>query len=239
MSKPVEHVLLLALCVATHVFGLVASPTCGLPDPMPDEFFYNGTGCNGNTSADACTGLHCAPGYSGTVSVGCSSSDGTFILSGCFRSKSKGGSKQWVVTVANLAIGLVAVLAMIFCVDPPCGERPDARVQEQGDLGGPQGAEEQPYPPEPAMLPTAVPSVHHDPLIERLPSHVCSLLASSTVLTDDLAEVRNGYCVVCFEGFAPEREVWTLPCRHQFHRDCIDIWLTYGNGCPMCRAVIS
>ena len=57
-------------------------------------------------------------------------------------------------------------------------------------------------------------------------------------------------CVVCLGEYAAGQELRELPCKHFFHRECIDEWLL-GRGrslstpddlrrlpsCPMCKAV--
>ena len=43
-----------------------------------------------------------------------------------------------------------------------------------------------------------------------------------------------GCCVVCLAELGPGQEARRLPCGHEFHRACIDDWLTQGaDGCPM------
>lgn len=46
-------------------------------------------------------------------------------------------------------------------------------------------------------------------------------------------------CVVCQNEFCQDEDVVTLPCDHEFHKDCIQTWLTQNScKCPMCRFVI-
>ncbi|KIR99200.1 hypothetical protein L804_03822 [Cryptococcus deuterogattii 2001/935-1] len=43
-------------------------------------------------------------------------------------------------------------------------------------------------------------------------------------------------CLVCLSGYEPEEDCRILGCRHAFHKDCVDQWLTTGkNSCPACR----
>ena len=57
--------------------------TCTLPSTVPSGYVNGGNGCTGQVSVAACTGLSCASGYTGTPAVKCSTSGGTFDLSGC------------------------------------------------------------------------------------------------------------------------------------------------------------
>lgn len=41
-------------------------------------------------------------------------------------------------------------------------------------------------------------------------------------------------CGVCFHGYRPSQAVRRLPCKHEFHRHCIDSWLSNEhNTCPI------
>jgi len=45
-------------------------------------------------------------------------------------------------------------------------------------------------------------------------------------------------CQVCLCDYVTDEEVRVLNCRHGFHRECIDKWLTEGsNKCPICRGI--
>ncbi|KAK9916631.1 hypothetical protein WJX75_005132 [Coccomyxa subellipsoidea] len=42
-------------------------------------------------------------------------------------------------------------------------------------------------------------------------------------------------CPICLEDFSPGAVLHRLPCNHQFHRDCVDKWLTQKATCPICQ----
>nr|XP_056718134.1 E3 ubiquitin-protein ligase RNF149 [Euleptes europaea] len=42
-------------------------------------------------------------------------------------------------------------------------------------------------------------------------------------------------CAVCIENYKPKDTVRILPCKHIFHRKCIDPWLLDHRTCPMCK----
>ncbi|XP_066529442.1 RING finger protein 150 [Hoplias malabaricus] len=42
-------------------------------------------------------------------------------------------------------------------------------------------------------------------------------------------------CAVCIEGYKPNDVVRVLPCRHLFHKGCVDPWLVDHRTCPMCK----
>ena len=46
-------------------------------------------------------------------------------------------------------------------------------------------------------------------------------------------------CYVCLEAFRGGEEIRELPCRHAFHRACVDKWLLRSSRkCPTCRAEV-
>lgn len=46
-------------------------------------------------------------------------------------------------------------------------------------------------------------------------------------------------CVVCQEDYISDDILITLPCKHEFHEDCIKSWLVNTmNVCPICRAPV-
>ena len=43
-------------------------------------------------------------------------------------------------------------------------------------------------------------------------------------------------CSVCMTSIKTEQEVSELPCKHEFHSECIEPWLKdYNYKCPICR----
>ncbi|CAG5121354.1 unnamed protein product, partial [Candidula unifasciata] len=42
-------------------------------------------------------------------------------------------------------------------------------------------------------------------------------------------------CAVCIEPYKAHDVIRILPCRHVFHKSCVDPWLLDQRSCPMCK----
>ena len=42
-------------------------------------------------------------------------------------------------------------------------------------------------------------------------------------------------CAICYEEFKHNERYRELPCKHEFHKRCIDTWFETSVYCPMCR----
>ena len=53
-------------------------------------------------------------------------------------------------------------------------------------------------------------------------------------------DIINETCVICLEEMTKnqidKKSVKTLPCRHSFHSECIEAWMTTKKECPLCKA---
>ncbi|KAE8741022.1 hypothetical protein FOCC_FOCC013434 [Frankliniella occidentalis] len=78
---------------------------------------------------------------------------------------------------------------------------------------------------------------------DRLSRRLCSAAkrALSKIPTrrlkiDDPELVGDGdCCAICIERYRVADVVRALPCRHEFHKSCIDPWLLDHRTCPMCK----
>lgn len=42
-------------------------------------------------------------------------------------------------------------------------------------------------------------------------------------------------CAICIEAYKSSDCIRVLPCKHEFHKNCIDPWLIEHRTCPMCK----
>jgi len=55
-------------------------------------------------------------------------------------------------------------------------------------------------------------------------------------LTEELLEtIQIPHCSICQDDYKLDDQLIDLPCKHQFHEDCILPWLNINNSCPTCR----
>ncbi|KAL3320623.1 cytochrome c oxidase subunit 1 [Cichlidogyrus casuarinus] len=45
-------------------------------------------------------------------------------------------------------------------------------------------------------------------------------------------------CMICLETYSGDSVLRELRCQHDFHADCVDIWLKRNATCPLCRTQI-
>ncbi|CAL8079618.1 unnamed protein product [Orchesella dallaii] len=53
--------------------------------------------------------------------------------------------------------------------------------------------------------------------------------------TDKEVSGEGECCAVCIEFYKAGDMLRTLPCRHEFHKGCVDPWLLEHRTCPMCK----
>ncbi|XP_001624061.3 E3 ubiquitin-protein ligase ZNRF3 [Nematostella vectensis] len=58
-------------------------------------------------------------------------------------------------------------------------------------------------------------------------------LSETASLASHVTE-KNPKCVICLEGFKNGQDLRIVPCRHEFHKECVDPWLLSNFTCPLC-----
>ncbi|CAM9348920.1 unnamed protein product [Ectocarpus sp. 6 AP-2014] len=52
----------------------------------------------------------------------------------------------------------------------------------------------------------------------------------------EVQDMEDDACAICLVEYEAEDELRKLPCRHAFHKTCVDSWLAVNASCPNCRA---
>ena len=67
--------------------------------------------------------------------------------------------------------------------------------------------------------------------------NILSKHVSNITNTNDLEYDNKECCSICFEEFGDESvEQCQLSCKNVFHTECINLWLSNNNSCPLCRS---
>ena len=48
-------------------------------------------------------------------------------------------------------------------------------------------------------------------------------------------EEKDESCVICMDEYKEGDRLFVLPCKHEYHRDCVKDWLVKQRNCPLCR----
>ncbi|XP_055527408.1 E3 ubiquitin-protein ligase goliath isoform X1 [Wyeomyia smithii] len=59
-------------------------------------------------------------------------------------------------------------------------------------------------------------------------------IPTKSIKSDD-KEIDNDCCAICIEPYKVTDVIRVLPCKHEFHKICIDPWLLEHRTCPMCK----
>lgn len=59
-------------------------------------------------------------------------------------------------------------------------------------------------------------------------------IASLALVRVSGAHCQEAACSICLVDFGEGQLVKRLPCKHDFHGKCIDVWLQRSNKCPLC-----
>lgn len=76
----------------------------------------------------------------------------------------------------------------------------------------------------------------HNNIFESLPSTIGVTLFQ--LRKNSIVYIKEGIeCSICYDD--EDNIIRKLKCGHEFHLDCIDIWLSSKRSCPICRAYLN
>ncbi|KAL9314138.1 hypothetical protein ACSQ67_019590 [Phaseolus vulgaris] len=65
-----------------------------------------------------------------------------------------------------------------------------------------------------------------------------SSIQELATFTINVVPTNCNECLICLEEFCVGNQVRGLPCSHNFHVECIDVWLRLNVSCPRCRCSV-
>ncbi|KAL1922660.1 uncharacterized protein VTP21DRAFT_10199 [Calcarisporiella thermophila] len=72
--------------------------------------------------------------------------------------------------------------------------------------------------------------------LELAPVSVVRALPTKTFSREKYRSNEPDECVICLVEYQEGDEIRIMPCRHEFHTACVDIWLTtWKRNCPICK----
>ncbi|XP_071786291.1 RING finger protein 150-like isoform X1 [Asterias amurensis] len=71
--------------------------------------------------------------------------------------------------------------------------------------------------------------------LSRAAKKAIAKLPSKHLKDGDDELVDDDFCPVCLESYKVSDLVRVLPCKHFFHKSCVDQWLIEHRTCPMCK----
>ena len=64
-------------------------------------------------------------------------------------------------------------------------------------------------------------------------------LAKLQVVLFSELETDEKKCSICLDEFVPDSKLYIIPCKHLFHKDCLEGWVAENYKCPVCRGEIA
>jgi hypothetical protein len=83
----------------------------------------------------------------------------------------------------------------------------------------------------------AIPNPNPNPIsntIENIKNKLIKIRYQKSLSSNENRES----CIICSEDFKNNQKVYSLPCSHLFHVQCLNREIKYRQKCPMCRALL-
>ena len=58
------------------------------------------------------------------------------------------------------------------------------------------------------------------------------------LLPINIEDIKENKCSICLEEYNRDKDIIKLKCNHEYHKECIKMWLNINKICPQCRGDI-
>lgn len=72
-----------------------------------------------------------------------------------------------------------------------------------------------------------------------LPAETIASLPSMNFKSENTQEGSSDPCVICRCDYEDGETLTVLPCKHSYHSECVNNWLSQNKVCPICNAEVS
>ena len=63
-------------------------------------------------------------------------------------------------------------------------------------------------------------------------------IEKNLLLPINIEDIKENKCSICLEEYNRDKDIIKLKCNHEYHKECIKMWLNINKICPQCRGDI-
>ena len=78
-------------------------------------------------------------------------------------------------------------------------------------------------------------SIFFDIIIKKYKNYK---IKKNLLLPINIEDIKENECSICLEEYNRDKDIIKLKCNHEYHKECIKMWLNINKICPQCRGDI-